>query len=335
MNRAITSALLLLVLAAPAAGQSKTGTTVGQFLLIEPSARAAAMGNAGTTMFEEVESAFYNPGALGRLTRSGAQFTYASWLAGVAYNHAATAIRIGDANTLLLSVTSLNSGEIDVRTVDQPLGTGERYEVADLALGFGFGRRLTDRFSAGIQVKYLRESIWHSAMSSVAIDFGVQYQLPFGSYLGASLSNFGGRSRFDGRDLRVRYDQDPDRYGDNSSVPAALRTEDYPLPIIFRVGIGVPVLLNDYARAVFVVDALQPSDNTQSVSFGTEWMFFDALALRAGYQNLFQEDSAFGLTLGSGLSHRFASNFGFAFDYAWAAHQYLGDTHRFTVGVSF
>jgi hypothetical protein len=35
--------------------QSKVGTTVGQFLLIEPSARGAAMGNAGVTTFEDLQ----------------------------------------------------------------------------------------------------------------------------------------------------------------------------------------------------------------------------------------------------------------------------------------
>ena len=328
--------LLVFCLASTGAfAQSKTGTTVGQFLLIEPSARASAMGNAGVTAFGEAASVFYNPGAAGRLDGSAAQFTYGAWLAGITYNYAATALNLGDAGTMLLTVTALTSGEIDVRTVEQPLGTGERYEVNDLAFGLGYSRSFTDRFSAGLQVKYLRETIWHSAMSSVAVDFGVLYHLPFGTYLGASISNFGTRGRFDGRDLRVRYDQDPDVHGNNGSLPAALVTDSYALPILFRVGLGMPVVFNDYTRALFVVDAFQPSDNTQSVSLGAEWTFFDALALRGGYQHLGQQDSEVGLTLGGGLHYAFAANYAVGFDYAWAAHDTLGDTHRFTIGVSF
>lgn len=314
--------------------QTKTGTTVGQFLLIEPSARVSAMGNAGVTLFDEVTGAYYNPGALGLMSTSDVQFTHSQWLADIDYNHMSAGIRIGDLSTLLLSVTSLTSGEIDVRTVEQPLGTGERYTVEDIAFGLGYSRRITDRFSAGMQVNYIRETIWHSSMDAVGFNFGVLYELPFRAYLGASLANFGNRGSFDGRDLRIRYDQDPDRYGDNSNLPAALETEDFPLPILFRVGLGVPMRLGSSNEAVLVVNAYQPSDNTQSVSFGGEWTIMDLLSIRGGYQHLFQQDSETGLTLGGGLKYD-VSRFGFRFDYAWNNYGMIGDVNRFTVGFSF
>lgn len=326
--------ILLLLGSSGVLAQSKTGTTVGQFLLIEPSGRTAAMGNAGVTSFREVSATHYNPAALGRLDGSSAQFTHSEWLADITFRYAGVGVQLGGAGTLFLTVTSLNSGEIDVRTVDQPLGTGERYTVENLALGLGYSRRITDRFAAGMHVKYLRETIWHSSLSAFALDFGVQYQLPFNAYIGASLSNFGTRGRFDGRDLRIRYDQDPDRFGDNSNLPAALETEDYPLPITFRVGMGVPVEFGANSSVLLVVDAVQPSDNTQSVSFGGEWTVLDIFSARVGYQNLFQEDSETGLTLGAGLGYG-VSGLGLQFDYAWAEHGRLGNTQRLTLGVSF
>ena len=330
----LTMAMLWAAPADNVHAQTKTGTTVGQFLLIEPSARVAAMGNAGVTSFDEVTSAFYNPGALGHLAQSDAQFTHSTWLAGITYDYAAAAIRLGDLHTLVLSVTALNSGEIDVRTVEQPEGTGERYSVNDLAFGLGYSRRVTDRFSAGLQVNYIQERIWHSTMSALALNFGVLYQLPFRAYIGASLSNFGTRSSFDGRDLRVRYDQDPTRYGDNSSLPSALTTEEFPLPIFFRVGLGLPVDFGTRNRLTLAVDALQPSDNTQSVSVGGEYTFMNAFSLRAGYQNLLQQDTENGLTLGAGLAIDVA-HYVARFDYAWNNYGRIGDIQRFTVGFAF
>lgn len=317
-----------------AIAQSKTGTTIGQFLLIEPSARVAAMGNAGVSQFDEVTAAFFNPGALGFVPQSGAQFTHSTWLADITYNYAAAGIRLGEASTILLTVTALTSGEIDVRTVDQPLGTGERYSVRNVALGLGYSHRLTDRFAAGVNVKYLHETIWHSSLSALALDFGVLYRLPFQAYLGASVSNFGTRGAFDGRDLRVRYDQDQDRFGDNSNLPAALETEDFPLPILFRVGMGFPITLNANNQVNLVVDAFQPSDNTNSVSFGAEWTFMNIFSARGGYQHLFMEDSEVGLTLGAGLQYEL-SGYGFRFDYAWNDYGLLGGTQRFTLGFAF
>ncbi|MDZ4701045.1 MAG: PorV/PorQ family protein [Rhodothermales bacterium] len=325
---------LLMVLAPEALGQTKVGTTIGQFLLIEPSARMSAMGNAGVTMYSEASSAFYNPGALGHLSQSDAQFSYGKWLADITHNYAGVALRVGQVHTLFLSVTSLNSGEMDVRTVEQPLGTGERFNVQNLAFGAAYGRRITDRFSAGLQLNFIQERIWHSSLQAFGINLGVLYQLPFRAYLGASLSNFGTQGAFDGRDLRIRFDQDPDRFGDNSSLPAALYTESHPLPILFRVGVGIPWQLGEMNSFHLAVDAAQPSDNTSSMSFGGEWTFMRTLSLRGGYQNLFQQDSETGLTLGVGLQYG-VSRYEVRIDYAWNDYGVVGDVQRFSVGVGF
>jgi len=313
--------------------QTKTGTTVGQFLLIEPSARVAGMGNAGVTTAGEPIAAYFNPGAMGRLPQSGIQVTHSRWLADIKYNFGIAAIRIG-ANTVMLAVTTLDSGDIAVRTVDQPLGTGELYNVSDLAIGLGFGRTITDRFSAGVVVKFVRERIWNSSLSNAALDFGVMYQLPFNAYIGASLSNFGARSAFDGRDLRIRFDADTDEFGDNSNLPAALETEAFGLPVFFRVGVGYPIEVSPNSSLLLVADAFHPSDNTESISFGAEWTFMDIFSARAGYQNLFLQDSNVGLTLGAGIDASF-SGFGVEFDYAWNDYDMLGNTQRFTLGIVF
>ena len=139
--------------------QSKTGTTIGQFLKIEPSARISAIGNAGAALYGEATSAYFNPASLGRLASSDIQFTHNNWLADINYNYAIGAIKVGEIGTFSVQVTSLNSGEIDVTTVDQPLGTGERYTVTNFALGVGYGLMLTDRVSVGLQLNYIQESI--------------------------------------------------------------------------------------------------------------------------------------------------------------------------------
>jgi hypothetical protein len=318
-----------------AQAQSKTGTTIVQFLLIEPSARLAGMGNAGVTQYDEVASAYFNPGAIGLFRGYGAQFTHSLWLADISYNYVAASVQTGELGNLFLSITSLNSGEIDVRTVEQPLGTGERYEVSDLALGLGFGRQISDRFSVGVQLSYIRETSWHSALSSFAMSAGTIYRLAEnGLHIGASISNFGLPAKYSGRDLRIRYDLDPDRNGDPSSLPAQLFTEDHPLPVLFRVGLGWPMRLSENNQIQFAVNAFHPNDNTESMSLGAEWMVMNILALRAGYQNLFLEDSEVGLTLGTGLQLDLGVN-ALRFDYGWADHGRLKNTQRFTLGVMF
>jgi long-subunit fatty acid transport protein len=319
----------------PVQAQSKVGTTIGQVLLIEPSARLTGMGNAGVTMYDEVESAFYNPGAIGRMERNGVQFTHSLWLADIEYNYVGASIRAGDVGNIYVSLTSLNSGEIEVTTVEQPLGTGERYTVSDFALGLGFGRKVTDRFSVGVQVNYYKQTIWHSSISTVAFNAGTVYCISEnGLRIGASLANFGLPARFDGRDLRILYDSNPDRFGDNSSYPAQFVTDKFSLPVFFRVGIGLPVNLNRSNSLLVSVDAFHPSDNTESVSFGAEWNFLDVFSLRGGYQNLMLKDSEVGLTFGAGLEYDFGG-YVFTFDYGWADYGRLENTQRFSLGLTF
>src|SRR5512140_1544327 len=140
MRRTLLLSGILLLAIAAMRGQSKTGSSVGQFLRIEPSARVAGMGNAGATTYGEIEAAYYNPAAIGLFVTSGVQFTHSAWIADITYDFAAAGVTLGDLGNVYASMTSLNSGEIEVRTVEQPLGTGERYSVTDLAFGIGYGR---------------------------------------------------------------------------------------------------------------------------------------------------------------------------------------------------
>lgn len=316
--------------------QSKTGTTIGQFLKIEPSARISALGNAGSALYGEAVASYFNPASLGRLENSDIQFTHNNWLADINYNYAVGAIKIGGVGTFSVQVTSLNSGEIDVRTVDQPLGTGERYTVTNFALGVGYGMMLTDRVSVGLQLNYIQESIWHSDLTAFGLNFGVQYEVEKGGLmLGASVSNFGPRASYNGRDLYVNYDFDSDKNGDNDKLPAELRTDSYSLPTVFRVGATYPVKINESNLLLISAEATHPNDNFESVNVGAEWTLFNTFSVRAGYRDLFLQDSEGGLMLGAGAKVEVNSVYNIRFDYAWGDYGRLAEAHRFTVGIGF
>ena len=333
--KAVRTVLLLATFTVIVHGQTKTGTSIGQFLLIEPSARIAAMGNAGATVFGEVQSVYYNPASAGFLSSNALQVTHSLWLADISYNYAALALSLGKIGNVTATVTALNSGDIEVRTVDQPLGIGEFYTVSDVAIGVGYARQISDQFAVGMQVNYVQETIWHTSMSAFGLNVGTLYKVSDdGLHLGASISNFGTRGTFEGRDLRVQYDRNPDTYGDNSSLPASQFVEDFPLPIIFRVGLGYATSVIEGHNVRFAVDAFHPSDNTESLSLGAEWTFQNTFFFRGGYQNLFLRDSEVGWTFGAGVRYS-ADIYGLSVDYAWADHGRLLEAHRFTVGIAF
>ena len=335
MSACATVVALALLAAGVAHAQSNAGTAIGQFLLIDPGARHAAMGNVGVSTSEGVQSVYYNPAAIGVLPRWELTFTHAAWFAGITFDHAATTFPLGKFGNGYASITALGSGDMDVRTVEQPLGTGEQFTVSNIALGLGYGLPLTDRVSAGVQVNLVQERIWHSTAGMVTLSLGTLYQaVGSGLRIGASLSNFGTRSHYEGRDLRIIYDYDPNRVGDNNTLPGVRFVESYPVPQLFRVGLGMPWKLGNGQQLTVGVDALHPSDNTESVNLGAEYAYRTLLAVRLGYRNLFMEDAEGGLTAGAGTSGQL-DTVGYKIDYAWADHGRLESTHRVTLGVTF
>lgn len=336
LPRWLAALAFLALAAAPAWGQSKTGTTLGQFLLIEPSARIAGMGNAGATMYDGgLDAAYYNPAAIGQVRQMAVQFTHSAWLADINYDYAALALPLGGWGNTFVSVTTLNSGEMDVRTVAFPLGTGERFSVSDVAIALGYGRQITERFAFGAQLTWMQETIWNTTMGAPAFNVGTLYRISAqGLHIGSSISNFGTHGQYAGRDLRLVYDADPSRNGDNPKLPGEQFTDAFPMPVLFRVGVGYPLRLGEHDHLRLALDAFHPSDNTESVSAGAELTLREALALRAGYQNAFQKDSELGLTFGAGFNGKL-DLYAYHLDYAWADHGRLGGTHRMTIGVQF
>jgi len=315
--------------------QSKAGTTIGQFLKIGPSAKVSSLASAGASLSGEASMAFYNAGSLGRLDKMEFQFSHVQWLANIDYNYAILAIPVQGIGNLSLHLTSLNSGEMVVRTVNNPEGTGERFSVTNTSIGLGYSLMLTDRVSVGFQLNYLTESIWNSSYSNMALSMGVQYQVAENSLqIGASVANFGPRAGYSGRDLYIDYDFDPDKYGDNDGLPAELRTEEYALPTIFRVGMSYPFIFTDEYAIMVSVDAVHPNDNVESVNTGIDLKLTNYINIRGGYRGLFLEDSEGGLVFGAGLNAELM-DYGFIFDYAWSDYGRLDKVHRFTISIEF
>jgi hypothetical protein len=287
----------------------------------------------------EISNIFYNPASLGRMVGTDIQFTFNKWLADITYNYMAAGINLDGIGTFALVGTLLNSGEMDVRTVEKPLGTGERFSVNDLALGLGYGLMLTDRVSVGLQLNYISESIWHSSLSTFGLNFGVQYQVEKdGLTIGASVSNFGTRANYDGRDLYINYDFDPSKHGDNSKLPAELRTDYFNLPTLFRAGVSYTFNFDEDYKLLIAADAVHPNDNDQYLNIGGEFNLLHIFSIRCGYRNLYipyNPDAEGGLVLGGGVQTNFNETNNIRFDYAYADYGRLAEAHRLTISVGF
>ena len=344
MNRIILWMIILACVATPVLGQidtdqtiTKTGTSAAQFLKIGVDARATAMGGAFVAMEGDLSAMFWNPAGLGHFTGLGVMFVHSNWLADINFNHIALATDLGNVGIIGLSITNLAVPDDIVRTVEQPNGTGELFNSSDLAANLTFARRLTDKFSIGGSVKYIQQRIWHESASAFAADIGALFTTPFnGIRIGASITNFGGNMRLNGRDLRFSKDPDDFNEGNVQFVNAMYETDEFPLPLNFRVGIAGELYQNKNMRVTFGLDAIHPKDNTESVNAGAEFAFSELFFLRAGYATLFRQDTEEGLTFGGGIHYRvWGSSTILKIDYAYADFGLLDYVQRFSIGINF
>ena len=328
--------ILSIVVASSLIAQTKVGSTAAPFLNIGVGPRAIAMGGGFIATANDVTALYWNPAAISRTEHNEAMFAHSKWFADINYNWAGAKLNLNGLGSVGLSVMYLDYGKMEVTTLLEQDGTGEFFSAKDLSIGLSYAYNLTDRFSIGGTVKYINQRIWNSSASAVAFDIGTLfYSNIFDLRIAATITNFGTDMKMSGKDLMVLYDIDPDIFGNNDQILANLRTDSYPLPLLFRVGLAMDILNLPASKITVGVDALHPNDNAESLNVGAEYVFNNFLALRAGYKSLFLKNSEEGLTLGIGVKYDFTPTYGFSFDYAYQDFGLLNNTQHFSISVRF
>lgn len=328
----------LIAVGTTAVGQnvSKRGTTAATFLSIAQGARGMAMGGAFVAVVNDPSALYWNPAGLADVEGIGFLVDNTSWIADIQYNYIGATVSAGPIGVLGLSVTMSNIGDMAVTTVERQDGTGEVFGVSDLAVGLSYGIKLTDAFAIGFTPKFVHQKIWKMSATAFAIDLGVKYRTPFeGFTLGMSISNFGTKMQMQGNNALVLYDPDPSGSGNNGRIPAQLATEEWELPLNFRVGLAYDLPLGEVGHLTLAADAQHPSDDYESVNVGGEFQFNDVLYVRGGYKTLFLADSEEGVALGLGVRQYVIGNVRLALDYAYQDFARLASVQKITLGVQF
>lgn len=339
--------LFLLALAAlgslaPAAqAQDQAGTKAAPFLLLGTDARGTALGSAQVASATGPAALYWNPAGITsadtRPGTGGAVFSSSEWLVDTRHSFVGATFAAGSLGTFGLNVTQLDYGDEPVTTIENPEGTGELYTAQDLAVGVSYARALTDQFTLGTTVKFVRQQIWNESANGAALDLGVRYATGYrGVTIGMAMTNFGSDMRMAGRDLRRRYDIDPNQSGNNDGLPVTLETNSWALPLAFNVGLSADAYRSDDLSLMVTAQGQAPSDNSQSASFGGEFAFRDLFFVRGGYRQAFSsvaEDG--GWTLGFGLNYDLNPRLGLSVDYVFQEYEPFGTPQMFTVGVTF
>ena len=315
---------------------SGAGTNAAAFLEIGVGARAMALGGSYVAIADDPTALYYNPAGIVWSNKSQLELMHNEWLVGTNYEFLGYTMPIPFGNASIgASLMMLDYGDQPVRTVERPEGTGENYSARDYAVAFTLASALTDKFSFGLSGKYINQSIYHMSGGAAALDIGIFYNTPLeGLKLGMSISNFGGELRLTGRDVNTTKDPDPDNVNIDR-VQASYETNGFQLPQIFRAGISFKRNLGTLGSILLTTDVMHPSNATESINLGIEYGYAGMFFVRAGYENLYEEDSINGLTLGGGIDYYKPGATGIRVDYAYSDWGILESAHRFSLGLTF
>ncbi len=296
------------------------------FLSIGVGGRALGMGSAYTAVANDVTAGYWNPAGL-----TGVKFPEIMVMHDqrysdiVSYNYGAVALPLTKTETVALSAIVLSVSGIP-NTLNALInydGTGVLdpsnrldytkitfFSATDVAVIGSYARQLTDNFSYGANVKFIRRSIGSTYGTGIGFDVGALYK-PFRNFrLGANLQNV--------TTTVVAWTTGTTEL----TTPTLATGAAYDLPI-------GPVSVVPALDLLFNVDNLGSGATVHlgplsaDVNTGIEVDYKNVIAIRAGYTDVKQ------FTIGAGI--RLPK---LEIDYSFARFAYgdaLGDTHRISL----
>ena len=343
----ITSLVLILGLAPVAYGQQgltpdtevetqKRAQTGMKFLSTSVDARASALGSALTAEMQGSSvSMFYNPASMAFMPgRFHAAAGNLAFIADIAYNQASIAFRPGGGNVGVVGISFVNVDYGDfigtVRSSDeQGFKETGTYSPTAMAVGLGYARSFSDRFSADANIKIALQDLGTDfvtsqtfetgavqstdsySASTVAFDFGVLYSTGFRSLVIAMSAR-----NFSSEHIYVR--------------------ERFELPLTFQIGVAMDLVdltsINPDMHALKLhVDAQRPRDFAEHVRIGLEYTFMGIVSLRGGFEQAGVSEEQ-GFSAGAGLWYeRGGTRFGA--DYTYTDFGLFGNLSRLGIQI--
>lgn len=322
-------------------GIERVGTTSFQFLKLPVGVRGIGMGNAFVAGASDASAIYWNPAGLGWATNYEVLLSHINLPADIRYDNIAIVLPFSAAiGTFGLNFGLLGMDDMMIRTAEQPEGTGEYFTASDITVGLSYSRTITNIFTFGVGVKYIREALADFVSNGIAFDAGLQYQTDFRSMkLGMVIQNFGPDTRFDGTFLDLRTSTG------TTGLPETNRFDTAPLPMIFKVGIIADmetmfgVDFGESLKGNIAGQFEHPPDNKERVNTGFEMLYNDMFALRGGYNFNYDTDR---FTVGFGFNVPIGEQYKLFIDYAYADKGDMTDTssfmtqpHRFSLSFKF
>ncbi|MBF25076.1 MAG: DUF3308 domain-containing protein [Flavobacteriales bacterium] len=321
-------------------GDSRTGEAGASELLINPWAQSSGMAGANTASVRGLESVFLNVAGLTGIEGTELTFSHASWFADISINAFGFAQKVGDSGVMGLSVMSLDFGDIERTTYDNPDGGIGTFSPQFMNIALSYAKKFTYSMSAGFTIKMISESAAELSANGLALDAGVHYQTGENGQakFGITLKNIGPRMSFegDGDDITLT--------GPNGSdMTVELRSAAFELPSLLNIGGSYDFFFKNVSGEQIV--RLTCSETFVSNSFskdqfltGLELSWKEMVSLRGGYSyesGIFEDfdsgrSSVFtGMSGGISVELPLSDDTTFGFDYSYRPADPLQSVHTF------
>lgn len=269
-------------------GEERAATTVLNFLKIGVGARAEGMAQAFVGVADDASALYWNPAGISSLKGNHVALHHLEWPADIDYTWLGYTRELNPNLHVGLAYGQLATDEMAVTTEDHPDGDGRSFYFTDQFLQATGAFQLTNQFSCGVSVRYVREDIAEVTMDGLLLDVGTHYRTGWKDLaVAVSLVNFGGQFTPEGSWTPAEADARARGY------------EDFSAPTIFRLGSSMHLLQIEDHSLLGALQINHPVDNSESYDLGFEYDWRHATFLRAGWKFNGGQES---WTAGAGLS---------------------------------
>ena len=236
-------------------------------LKISASARLAGMADANVGTSRDIHAIFQNAAGLVHIDNMAYLASYNEWLVGTKMGAGGFAYRI-PLGVVGVAFRTFTYPDVEETTPVQPDGTGRNIKLGDFSVAASFAKQLTDKFSLGFRLRYVRSQIHVVSVSSTTFDIGTIFYTGFKSLrVGMTMSNLGGN--------------------------VEVLTEDYRLPFYYNLAVAME-LIGKQGDPLYLTTAYEHvffRDYGERDHIGGELWIQNMLALRAGYKFRYDVES--------------------------------------------
>ena len=266
-----------------AGNKDRAGQAGANELLVNPWAASSGWGNAGMASVKGVDAIWSNVAGISFTNTMDLDFSYTNWLAGSGTSVVSFGLlaRVSESVVAGLSVMSMNFGEIQRTTTENPDGGIGTYKPSLMNINIAIAKSFSNSIHGGFVLKIISESITDMKGTGVALDAGIQYVtgLTDNIHFGIALKNIGPTMKYSGDGLSFKVAID----GMNSDLTVVQRADEFELPTQLNIAAAYDFNFENASRLTLAFNFNSNAFSKDQFIFGVEGSFRDILMLRGGY----------------------------------------------------